>query len=150
MNYRIVCDTCEQNITVRERDAEAEIMCVCGSRLMVPSLTTLQSRADSQPLEASIPAGALVLVVATLALILVAAVTDPSSLLAVGLVMFMVGRIWLTIQILRAMSVPDALMVLLVPFMPLVFLFKRFDIAWMPFFYGICGFLVASVGGSFR
>lgn len=83
------------------------------------------------------------LVIATLA-----SLQSPTMLVPIGLLTFLVGRIWFAMQVLREMAPPNALMVLFVPFMPTIFFFQRIDITWKPFVYGIMGIVMLFMGLS--
>ncbi len=117
----------------------------------MPSLSVLRqhSQPESIPEETARPAAnPTVFFAVTLFTVVIVGVLFTPLLFPIGILMIMAGRIWFALQILGQMSLPNAMMVLFVPFMPTVFLFKRFDIAWMPFSFGIAGFIVSIVGSA--
>lgn len=85
---------------------------------------------------------------ATIVIALLASLQSPALLVLIGLLTVFVGRIWFAVQILREMAPPNALLVLLVPFMPTIFFFQRLEITWKPFVYGIMGIAMVIIGVS--
>lgn len=69
-----------------------------------------------------------------------------SHLILVGLCMVIAGRIWFAAQILAELDLANAITVFVVPFMPTLFFFKRFDVAWKPFLFGIVGIILFLIG----
>lgn len=73
---------------------------------------------------------------------------SPPLLMLLGVLMIITGRIWFAAQILGEMGIENALWVFVVPFMPTVYFFKRIDVAWKPFFFGLAGFAALLIGAG--
>lgn len=148
MAYTVTCD-CERSIVVRVGDAGSQKMCGCGTLVNVPSLSDLR---ECEELDSSIEEPSqqsdlsiVMLGIASFGILVVGVISAP-LLLPLGLLMVLSGRVWFAMQILREMTLPNAMMVFFIPFMPTVFLFMRFDIAWKPFLFSVVGFVVFVVG----
>ena len=149
MSYSVTCD-CGQTIAVRAGDAGAQRICSCGTSVAIPSLGILRETAESRP-DAKQKAESLspaVLFGVMFALVLAVGFFSKPFLIPLGLLISLAARWWFAGLIFREMSLGNALMVFFIPFMPTLFLIKRFDVAWKPFFFGICGFIIAAVGAA--
>jgi len=141
---------CGSSIAVRSGDAGTDKLCECGETIAVPSYSELVATKTLPQSEASplIDRNTLLIFSVAIALLVYSAVFATHFLLPIGVLMFIFGRLWLTSQILREMTFLNAMIVFIVPFMPTLFLFKRFDIAWRPFLFGAIGLLVATTVGN--
>jgi hypothetical protein len=150
VDYTIQCD-CGELLGVGIGEAGSRKACTgCGEEVSVPSLSVLRESAPAQPptVEIHRQASNPGLIFAFTAIILaVFAFVSPTYLVGLGSVMFIFARAWFALQILSEMALPNAILVFCVPFMPTFFLFKRFDITWQPFSFGIAG-IVAVIFGS--
>lgn len=141
MKYSVACK-CGRTMIVQGGDAGATKPCMCGNDLAIPSLSILRQSKVEEPKAAKDHSkkGAVVF------WLLVAAIAiggtlfhGPFSLLTAIPIIF-IARIWFALQILAQMTPGNALIVLLIPFMPTVFFFKRIDITWKPFVFGLLGY----------
>jgi hypothetical protein len=149
MIYTVTC-VCGKPIPVRAGDAGSVKRCTCGAETDVPSLSVLCASSESIHPEESNRAALhpVALFGVTFASALVVGIVSGPLLVFLGFWIFTGGRLWLAAQILREMSLPNAMLVVLVPFVPTIFLIKRFDIAWRPFLFGVMGNLAMLVGVS--
>ena len=152
MIYKISCD-CGRSVDAKPSDAGASLACACGSKVVVPPLSSLRAMVDDTGPDGAVESpgdgdakGNAVFVAATLLVPAVLGIAYTPALILSGVLMFFVARIWFALQILREMTLPNALLVFFVPFMPTLFLFKRFDVAWKPFLLGVIGFVAINVG----
>lgn len=148
MDYTVPCD-CGRSLIVRAGDAGATKSCDCGNQLQIPPLSVLRESPNVR--DESTAAGTrghtgVVLFIVTIGIALLVSLQSPGFLVLIGLLTFIIGRVWFAMQILREMAPPNALMVLLVPFMPTIFFFQRIDITWKPFLYGIMGIVMMLIG----
>jgi hypothetical protein len=90
---------------------------------------------------------AAILVIALVG-VLVIGYLSKSTLILLGILMFLGARLWFAGQVLKEMSFQHALLVFAIPFMPTLFLIQRYDIAWKPFLLGISGIVVTMIGVS--
>ena len=149
MNFTLDCE-CGSSITVRSGDAGTDKLCECGETIRVPSYSELMAiktlpQSDDSPL---VDRNTLVIFGVAIVLLAFSGLFAIRFLLPIGVLMFISGRLWLTSQILREMTFLNAIIVFVVPFMPTLFLFKRFDIAWRPFLFGAIGLVVATAAGN--
>jgi hypothetical protein len=156
MDYTVACD-CGRSLVVRAGDAGTQRVCLCGATVSIPALSILQQptqsnshtegQLDSAAEERSLATRNPTLVIGiTLIVVSVVGAESPPLLMPLGVLMVAAGRLWLAMLVLREMAFPNALMVFFVPLMPTVFLFKRFDVAWRPFLFGISGFVAFQFG----
>ncbi|WP_417745881.1 hypothetical protein [Rosistilla oblonga] len=150
MNYSVKCE-CGNLLIVRSSDAGSRRPCTCGNEVAVPPLSVLrqsphiEAETDTPEKQTSHPL--LVFGIALVGVFIVGFLSPP-ALMPLGWLMIFAGRFWFSIQILAEMALPNALLVFFVPFMPTVFLFKRFDIAWRPFLFGVFGIVVMLIGAA--
>lgn len=144
MSDVVTCE-CGQPFPVTARDAGSTFVCHCGRDVRIPRVAYTPGSAPRDG-ENSANRPAIAILVATFIVAAISATQSPGALFPVGLLMIFIGRVWLAALVLRELDLPNAMMVLLVPFMPTVFLFKRFDIAGLPFAYSVLGVFVAMSG----
>lgn len=144
MPFHVSCK-CGRRLSASASDAGAQLRCGCGDTVLVPALSELRKSADTEVNSGS-PTGSShnVILIATyfvtmLGFVIFLRVISAHAAVLGGLAMFLAARFWLAIQVLREMSVPNALVVFVVPFAQTIFTFKRFDIAWRPFTMGCAG-----------
>ena len=150
MEYTVPCN-CGSSVVVRAGDAGATRTCACGKQLRVPPLSVLrESPCDGVPAPGKSTNGLadLGMFAVTIAIALFSWFQSPSLLIPIGLLTVFAGRIWFAMQILREMAPANALVVLVVPFMPTMFFLQRLDITWKPFIYGIMGIAILIVGAA--
>lgn len=149
MEYTVTCD-CGRSLNVRAGDAGTTKPCGCGTELQIPPLSVLRESANHAPIASRNTRGYADIGIfgCTIALAAFASTQSTAFLIPIGLLVILVGRVWFAMQILREMAPPNALMVLLVPLMPTIFLFQRLEITWKPFLYGIMGFVMLLTGLS--
>lgn len=144
MEYRVTCE-CGHSFIAGASEAGTCKRCHCGVNVAVPSLSALKSsiiaspEADhaSAPVSASNRSISFVIGIA-IAMIILGLFAPPILGLA-GMMTVIYARFWFAAQILREMKLSNALLVFFVPFMPTLFLIKRFEIAWKPFALGLVG-----------
>lgn len=136
----VTCE-CGQPFPVTHRDSRSIFVCHCGRDVRVPKIAYVPG---SEPHAGE--SSAIGILVVTFLVVAISTIRSPDALFSVGLLMILIGRIWLAARVLRELSLPNAAMVLLVPFMPTVFLFKRSDVVGLPFAYSVLGIFVAMAG----
>ena len=151
MTYSLPCE-CGRTFDVRASDAGSNLVCSCGVSVTVPPLSVLRSsyattegEDDAQPSESLDRRSDVVFVMVVAAVCVFLGIVAVPALAMAGLLMFVGARIWLAVQVMREMALGNAALVFFVPFMPAMFLFKRFDIAWKPFFLGSVGIAAVMV-----
>ncbi len=147
MDSTISCP-CGQTFNVSLRDAGMTLGCHCGREVVVPQRRELAAKKSQQMSNfghlsryAMVSMGVIGII-----LIVMLAIQERGYLVLVGILMILAGRVWLALQILREMELANALLVLIVPLMPTVFLFMRFEIAWKPFLCGSVGYILLFAG----
>jgi len=140
----VTCE-CGQPFPVTHRDSGSIFVCHCGRDVRILKIAYSPGSASSSD-KTSANGTAIGILVLTFLVAAISASQFPGALFPVGLLMIFIGRVWLAALVFRELDLPNAMMVLLVPFMPTVFLFKRFDVAGLPFAYSILGAFVALSG----
>lgn len=155
MIFKLTC-VCGRTLEVRAGDAGSSFPCACGKDMAVPSLSELKAIITAEEAQSDTALSAprdtkrdLIFVVAVLLPTIALGVFAPVALAPVGLLMLLVARIWFAYQILREMAPANALIVFFIPFMPTLFLFNRFDVAWKPFLLGVLGFVGIGIAIAF-
>jgi hypothetical protein len=141
MNYSVPCD-CGQTLLVRAGDAGATKLCACGQVVAIPSLSILRQSRVEEPTTAARKnkdVGAIVFCGILLTIGLLAVVLPGPHMLLAGFAMLLFSRLWFVGQIFAQMSPANALIVLLVPFMPTVFFVQNIRSTWRPFVFGLFG-----------